>query len=136
MDLEVLKKKISIYRTQGGYLKSVSDELLMEILSVWETWTGPNKGFYTAIGVDQKKMASIIGKAKKLKREGYFPTETFKEIKFAEAPLSSGLSMQGGIEMSWVNGKVIRFSEVTQLVEFLDKASQSQCETCEVKKAG
>ena len=48
---------------------------------------GPTQDFYRAIGVSQKGMASIIGKAKKLRREGHFPAEEFKEIKI-EAPIA------------------------------------------------
>ena len=124
MDLEVLKKKISTFRGDGGRVRITEDELLMEILRAWEQWTGPTSGFYSSIGVSQKEMASIIGKAKKLRREGHFPAEEFKEIK-VDLP-SSGVGFSGGpcgIEMSWDNGKVIRFSEVSQLVDFLRKVA-------------
>ncbi len=123
MDLEVLKKKISTFRGDGGRVRITEDDLLMEILRAWEQWTGPTSGFYTAIGVSQKGMASIIGKAKKLRREGHFPAEEFKEIKVDP---TSGTGFNGGpcgIEMSWDNGKVIRFSEVSQLVDFLKKVA-------------
>ncbi|MGZ3798146.1 MAG: hypothetical protein ACXVB1_17370, partial [Pseudobdellovibrionaceae bacterium] len=66
MDLEVLKKKISTFKGEGGRVKITDDSLLMEILSSWEQWTGPMKEFYRAIGVSQTGMASIIGRAKKL----------------------------------------------------------------------
>ena len=36
MDYEVLKKKISSFRGEGGRVKKVSDEVLMEILLGWE----------------------------------------------------------------------------------------------------
>ena len=51
MELEVLKKKISTFRGDGGRVRKVSDELLMEILFAWENWSGPAKSFYAAIGV-------------------------------------------------------------------------------------
>ena len=57
MDLEVLKKKLSTYRGEGGRVTKVSDDLLLEILSAWENWTGSAHSFYTAIGSNQKKMA-------------------------------------------------------------------------------
>jgi len=120
MDLEVLKKKISTFRGDGGRVRITEDDLLMEILRAWEQWTGPTTGFYTSIGGSQNGMASIIGKAKKLRREGHFPAENFKEIKVDSS--SSNTNFSGGpcgIEMSWDNGKVIRFSEVSQLVDFL-----------------
>lgn len=121
MDLEVLKKKVSSYRTEGGRVRNVSDELLVEILHAWEQWTGPAKGFYTALGVSSKGISSIIGKAKKLRREG-FPTDGFKEIKIAGETGVPG-SPCSGIEISWENGKLIRFQQVDQLVDFLKKAA-------------
>jgi len=124
MDLEILNKKVSSYRDNGGRVRKVSDDLLLEILDAWEQWTGPAKGFYSALGVSAKGISSIIGKAKKLKREG-FPSGDFKEIK-----IDSGQSPSGppgppctGIELSWDQGKVIRFPQVDQLVEFLKKAA-------------
>jgi hypothetical protein len=47
MDLGILKKKLSSYKTDGGYVKNVSSDLLIEILSAWESWTGPSAGFYS-----------------------------------------------------------------------------------------
>lgn len=124
MELEVLKKKISTFRGEGGRVRISDDGLLMEILIAWEQWKGPSKEFYRAIGVSQTGMASIIGKAKKLKREG-FPTEGFKEIKISEGvSLGAGqLPPCSGIEMCLDGGKLIRFSQVDQLVDFLKKAA-------------
>jgi hypothetical protein len=102
----------------------VSDELLMEILMGWEEWTGPAAGFSKALGVSTNGMSSIIGKAKKLKREGHFPAEDFKEIKVSE--VSSGLALLppcSGIEVCWDNGKLIRFPGVDQLIDFLKKVA-------------
>lgn len=63
MDLEVLKKKVSTYKGEGGRVSITSDELLMEILFAWEQWTGPASGFYKGLGVSQKG----ISKARKFK---------------------------------------------------------------------
>lgn len=54
-------------------MKITDDSWLMEILFAWEEGRGPALDFYRAIDVSSNGMASIIGKAKKLKREG-FPT--------------------------------------------------------------
>ena len=125
MDMEILKKKISTFRGEGGRVRITDDSLLMEILSGWEQWTGPGKDFYRAIGVSPKGMASIIGKAKKMRREGHFPAESFKEIKIE----GSGTPPPGlsgpctGIELCWNEGKIIRFPQVDQLLEFLKKVA-------------
>jgi hypothetical protein len=120
MELEILNKKVSSYRDNGGRVRKVSDELLLEILDAWEQWTGPAKGFYSALGVSARGISSIIGKAKKLKREG-FPAGDFKEIKVDGAGSPSGPCT--GIELSWDQGKLIRFPQVDQLVEFLKKVA-------------
>lgn len=124
MDHAILKKKISTFRGEGGKLRNVSDELLGEILVAWESWTGPSSVFYSSIGVDYRKMAGFLGKAKKLKREGRFAdTSEFKEIQIEGSSAPGFSSSAGGIELSWSEGKVIRFSQVEQLVEFLKKAA-------------
>ncbi len=122
MDLAVLKKKLSTFKSEKGRLMNVSDDLLFEILMAWEQWTGPSSGFYAAIGADHRKMASLIGRAKKLKREGFFPSEEFREIKVAESPGVGGTPCSG-IEIAWENGRLIRFSQVELLIDFLKKAA-------------
>lgn len=122
MDLEVLKKRISTFRGEGGRVKISDDVLLMEILVSWEQWKGLSKDFYKAIGVSQTGMASIIGRAKKLRREGHFPAEDFKEVKIADSS-PGGLPPCSGIEIAWDNGKLIRFNQVDQLVDFLKKVA-------------
>lgn len=44
VDLEILKKKISTFRGDGGRVRITDESLLMEILSAWEQWTGPCSG--------------------------------------------------------------------------------------------
>ena len=123
MDMEILKKRLSSYRTPKGRLTKVPDELLVDILLAWERWTGPASGFYSALGADHRKMAGLIGRAKKLKREGHFPEEAFKEIQLAEESTSPSLNPCQGIEIVWDQGKLIRFPEVQLLIEFLKKVS-------------
>lgn len=125
MDLEVLKKKISTFKGDGGRVSITSDELLMEILLAWEQWTGPASGFYKSLGVSQNGISSIIGRAKKLRREG-FPTDSFKEIKISESPSNLNSLVGGpcqGVEILWDNGKLIRFGQVEQLIDFLKKVA-------------
>ena len=124
MELEVLKKKLSSYRTDGGYLKNVSDDVALEILHAWEQWTGPAKGFSTGVGANQYSLNNVIRKAKALKREG-FATDAFKEVRITEGiqGLSGPLPPCSGIEMCLEGGKLIRFSQVDQLIDFLKKAA-------------
>ena len=125
MDLDILKKKLSTYRGEGGRIRNVPVELLLEVLAAWETWTGTTQGFYTALGVSAKGMASMMGKAKKLRREGKVPVSDFKEI--TDAVLGGGKASHGftgeGIELFWDQGKVIRFPRVEQLIDFLKKVA-------------
>src|SRR5690606_20822751 len=114
----------STYESEGGRIRNVPPEVLSEVLRAWENWPGTSKEFYTAIGVSQKQMAVLIGKAKKLKREGYFPAEEFEAVGVVGGGSSpTGGSPCSGIELSWSEGRVIRFPEVDSLIEFLKKAS-------------
>lgn len=126
MDLEVLKKRVSTYRTQGGQVRVKDPALLMEILLAWEQWTGPATGFASALGVHRKVIPTLIGKAKKLRREGQFPAEDFKEIQLvgpATATGAGGGAPCVGIELGLTDGRVIRFPQVDSLLEFLKKAA-------------
>jgi len=125
MDTVTLRKKLSTYVSESGRIKNVSDELLFELLKTWEDWSGSAKDFYRAIGFSHRQMAKLIGKSKKLQREGYFGHSDFKEIKVESAPSNSPLSIlpNSAVEIVWENGKVIRFSQVDLLVEFLKKAA-------------
>ena len=121
MELEVLKKKLSTFRGEGGRIRGVNDDLLLEILEAWEQWTGSSKEFYRSLGSSQKGMASMIGKAKKLKREGH--TVPFEEVSIEgvtdtdnPTPLVCDIEVQD-------KNKIIRFRKVDHLVEYLKKAA-------------
>ena len=121
MELEVLRKKLSSFKGEAGRIRNVSDELLLEVLSAWETWTGTSKGFYSGIGSSSKGMASMIGKAKRLKREGVpmpFQEVSIEGITDTENPISAICD----IEVQDKN-KIIRFRKVDHLVEYLRKAA-------------
>lgn len=124
MDLTVLAKKISSYRSPAGQVRNLPNELLAEILNAWEQWTGSGIGFYSAIGVNQKKMAKIMGKAKQLKRDGAFDGLNFTEVVLDQ---ESGQVMElppcSGVELVWEGGRIIRFSRVEMLLDFLKKAA-------------
>ena len=123
MDLTVLGKKISSYRTPKGQIRSLPNALLAELLHAWEQWTGEQSSFYKVLGVDFRKMGSLMGKAKQLKRDGAFDglncTEVVVEGQETSHPVVGGC----GIELVWDNNKVIRFGTAELLVEFLKKAA-------------
>lgn len=121
MELEVLKKKLSTFKGEGGRIRGVSDELLLEILSAWEQWTGTMKSFYKGIGSSEKGISSIIGKAKRLKREGH--SMPFKEITIEGVTNTDNpSSIICDIEVCDKN-KIIRFRKVDLLIEYLKKAA-------------
>ena len=122
MDNTILKKRLSTYRTDKGILKNVSDELLIDILRAWEQWPGNAKDFYTSIGVSFKQMAKLMGKAKKMQREGRFPESEFKEVKVYGGDVALPGGPCTGIELLW-DAKVIRFPGVEPLIEFLKKVA-------------
>ncbi len=125
MDLTILKKKISSYRTPKGRITSLPDELLGEILNAWEQWTGAPSSFYTQLGVDYRKMGSLMGRAKKLKREGAFDGLEFTEVKVegseSEFLESFSLVTSCNIELVW-QSNIIRFGSSDLLLDFLKKA--------------
>ena len=121
MELEILKKKLSTFKGEGGRIRGVSDDLLLEVLSVWENWAGTASAFYKSIGSSQKGMASMIGKAKRLKRDGH--SIPFEEVKIEGiTDTNNPQSIICDIEVQ-DNNKIIRFRKVDHLVEYLKKAA-------------
>ena len=127
MDLEFLKQRLNSYRNPMGRLTRVPNELLLDILKNREQWVGPVAGFYDALGVDPKKIAGVIGRAKKLKQKRFLSKEAFKEIKLSGQttnPIASATpSPCSCIEVVWDGARLIRFSQVDDLVAFLKKVS-------------
>jgi|688.fasta_scaffold139640_1 hypothetical protein len=126
MDLSVLKKKLSVYRDQGGSLKKISDELLHELLVCWESWDGTPANFYSALGTNGNQMASVIGRAKRYKREGRFGSAEFREavLEGQVTEPSAGKDTGGKlIEFVWPDGRLVRFSSLDSLLEFIRRTA-------------
>lgn len=125
MENSVLKKRLNTFRTAKGTLRGLSDELLIDILRAWEAWPGSSREFYQELGLSKTQLAVLMKKAKRLCREGHHPEAgEFKEIALSaipQLPSSGGPCL--GIELCWEQGKLIRFTMVEQLVEFLKKAA-------------
>lgn len=128
MDNTKLKKQLSTFRSSKGIIKNVSNEVYFELLRAWENWAGTSKDFYSSIGVSKMQAAGILGKAKRLQREGAFGAMDFNEVKVGDLlPGLVGPTANGGpctaIELNWEGGKVIRFPQVEQLLDFLKKSA-------------
>ena len=127
MDNITLKRKLSTYMSDKGYLKNVSDDLLYEVLVAWENWTSTSKEFYASLGFTHRQMASLIGKAKKLKRKGYFGEVDFKQVQIGQ---ESSVAVESttplncnAAEIVMSDGKVIRFAQIDYLLDFLKKSA-------------
>lgn len=124
MDNVVLKRRLSTFRSEKGVITKVSDDLLVDILTAWESWSGTAKEFYTELGLSKMQLGGLMHKAKKLRREGY-PHGDFRELKISDGSGDSSMQLPPccGIEVAWGNGKLIRFNQVEQLVDFLKKVA-------------
>jgi hypothetical protein len=125
MDVSNLKKKLSAYVSDKGYLRNVSDELLYEVLTSWENWTGSSAEFYRALGFTGAQIGPLLGKAKKYKRQGHFGDQGFKAVVLDEVQPTMQVAPGpcAAIEIVWKDGQLIRFAEVSVALDFLKKAS-------------
>lgn len=130
MDNTILKKKLSTFRSPKGSVCKVSHEVLHELLRAWENSNGSSREFYQSLGLNRKQWSRVFGTAKKLHREGAFGALEFNEVKVGELlPGIAGAGVGGGpvpcssIELNWEGGKVIRFPQVEQLLDFLKKSA-------------
>lgn len=126
VDNTILKKKLNTFKTEKGSLKDVSSEVVFELLRSWEHWPGKSSDLCRELGLSRMQMVTMIQKAKKLVKNGMAPPDDFKEIKVSESP-SNLTSLVGGpcqgVEILWDNGKLIRFQQVEQLIDFLKKVA-------------
>ncbi len=106
MDNAILRKRSSTFKTEGGSVTRVSDELLIDILRAWESWGGTAREFHESLGLSKGQLGGLMNKAKKLCREGNIVLGDFKEIKL-DSIIGSGSPC--GIEMSWEQGRVIYY---------------------------
>ncbi len=120
MDLIILKKRLSTFRTEGGQVRGVSTEVLLDILKAWEEWTGKPGELYKGLGVCRQSFSNMIKKAKQLTRDG--AVSDFKEVNI-ESILGQAPGGIVAIEVTWDSGKIIRFPNVDQLIDFLKKVA-------------
>jgi hypothetical protein len=118
MENTVLKKRLNTYKSGRGRLSKVDDEVVMDVLRAWENWQGSTAELYRELGLSKMQLVTMIQKAKRLVKKGAVTGSDFKEIVVTEA---AGNGQRYGIELSWENGKLIRFCDVGQLLEFLKR---------------
>lgn len=121
--LITLRKKLSTYVSDKGYIKNVPDEIYYEVLCSWEQWTGAANEFYRALGFTKSQLGPFVGKAKKMRREGVFPSGDFKEIRIDSPVVAVSTGPCQGAELLLQDGKIIRFNQVDLLMEFLKKSA-------------
>jgi len=116
----VLKRRLNTFKSEKGALRDVSTELVFEVLRAWENWTGKTSALYRELGLSKMQMVTMIQKAKRLVKQGVVQESEFKEIStsIVSAPLASG----SGIEVVVEGGRVVRFGQIDQVIEFLKKA--------------
>lgn len=117
MDTTILKKRLTTYKSSGGRLSRVDDEVVLEVLRAWENWPGTAAELYRELGLSKMQLVTMIQKAKRLVKKGAVTGGDFKEISVSSVVEGSGSGY--GIELIWEKGQVIRFRAVAQLVEFL-----------------
>ena len=117
MENTVIKKRLNTYKSEGGRLSNVDDEVVLDVLRAWENWQGSTADLYREIGLSKMQLLIMLKKGKKLVKNGAVSGGAFKEISIS-APAGSG-GAGYAIEVSWEHGRLVRFKEVSQLVEFL-----------------
>lgn len=64
----VLKKRINTFKSSKGSLIGLPDDLVIDIIQVWERWTGTSKALCSSLGIKDKQLAFIIKKGKKFSK--------------------------------------------------------------------
>jgi hypothetical protein len=121
METNVLKKRLNTFKSGTGKLTRVEDEVVMDVLRTWEQWQGSSADLYRELGLSRMQLVTMIQKGKRLVKKGVAAGGEFKEVKLSGLPEAPG----DKIELSWDNGRTIRFGGVSQLIEFLDRVGKS-----------
>jgi len=122
-NIAVLKKRLNTFKSEKGVIRNVSNDVVMDVLRAWENWPGSAAELYRDLGLSKMQMVVMIQKAKRLVKSGAVVEGEFKEIAVNAAPGILGAAPCSGIELSWEQGKVIRFPQVEQLIDFLKKVA-------------
>ena len=124
MDNAILKKKLNTYKAgESGQLRTVSDDVVMEVLRAWENWPGKASDLYRELGLSKMQLVTMIQKGKRLVKSGVVQESDFKQVAVVGAE-AVGIGVPCVvIELVWEGGKVIRFPSVEPLLDFLKKVA-------------
>ena len=121
METAIIKKRLSTFMSPKGSLASVSNEVALGVLKGWESWTGPGAEYAREIGISSSQLGTMIQKGKNLIKNGVVTESEFKELL---APSVSAVPVIGSaIELRLENGRVLGFSQVETLIDFMKKYS-------------
>ncbi|MCB9024930.1 MAG: hypothetical protein H6625_11265 [Bdellovibrionaceae bacterium] len=123
MDNTILRKKLNTYKSPKGSLKGMSHEVILEVLQAWQNWPGSTADLYRDLGLSKGQMSALIRAGKKLVKNGAVVESEFKEVKVESVPVYDD-NCNSPITVKWDRNKVIRFSQVDQLVDFLNKVEK------------
>lgn len=127
MDNTILKKRLNTFRAgKSGRLQDISDEVMIAVHRAWENWPGTTADFCREVGVKPTQMNVIIKSGKRLVKSGVVTESEFHEVAMAGGAVAPGRAESEpctAIELSWNEGRVIRFPRVDDLLDFLKKAA-------------
>ena len=128
MDNAILKKRLNTFRAgKSGRLQEISNDVIVAVHRAWENWPGTTAEFCRELGVNPSQMGVVIKKGKALIKSGAVTESEFQELAAVAgvggAAASSGTAPCSAIELSWSEGRVIRFPRVDDLLDFLKKAA-------------
>lgn len=126
MDNTILKKRLNTFKSEKGTLTKVSNEVVIDVLRAWENWPGLVSDLYRELGLSKMQMVTMIQKAKRLVKSGVAVESDFKEVKIATNATTTSAFSNGNcavIELTLESGRLVRFGQVEQLIDFLKKAA-------------
>ena len=126
MDNGIIRKKLNTFKSTKGALRQVNNDVVLEVLRAWENWPGTAADLYRELGLSKMQLVTMIQKAKRLVKSGAVTESEFEEISATALPgivAGEPVTSHCSIELAWDQGKVIRFAQVEQLIDFLKKAA-------------
>ena len=60
MESEILRKKLSSLKGEGGRMRKVSNEMLLEVLNAWKLCPGSARDFSNGMGLDDFYIALVV----------------------------------------------------------------------------